>query len=140
LDDIFVAYQPALLSLGVLCLAVMLQSVMCPFLAFTEKGRQKPGQISGGPDQLGFRVVRTYVNSTENLPVFIGVLIFAFIAGVSPYWINLLAGVHVAARLLFWLVYYSKLGAKTPGPRSILYIIGMTANKVLVGIAFVSLF
>ncbi len=124
-------YYPAILALTLLCLAILIQSVCCAIFAFNEKGGQKPGRVVGGPEQHSFRVLRTYLNSTESLPMFIGLLLAAILAGVSPKWVNILAFAHLGFRLLFWAVYYSRLGIKTPGPRTLGYLGGMLSNFAL---------
>lgn len=127
----FENYYPAVLALTILCLSVLIQSVLCAVFAFNDKGGQKPGRVVGGPEQHSFRVLRTYLNSTESLPMFIGILFAAMIVGLSPKWVNILVGAHVGFRLLFWAVYYSKLGIKTPGPRTLGYLGGMLSNFIL---------
>ena len=124
-------YGHALAALTILCIAVLIQSLLTAPLAFTGKGGQSPGKITGSPEQFSWRVLRTYMNSTENLAAFGVIVILAIIAGVSPKWVNLLASIHVGFRLLFWAVYYSKLGIKTPGPRTLCYVAAMLANLIL---------
>lgn len=131
MTEIITHYHPALLTLTLLCLSILIQSVMCAIFAFSETGGQKPGRVVGGPEQHSFRVLRTYLNSTESLPMFIGVLFAAMLTGVSPKWVNILAGLHLGFRLLFWAIYYSKLGIKTPGLRTIGYLGGMLTNFAL---------
>lgn len=131
MDVILSNYQPALLALTVLCIAVLIQSVLCAVFAFSKKGGQSPGQVVGGPEQHSFRVLRTYLNSTESLPMFIGVLVVAIMAGVSAKWVNTLAIAHVGFRLLFSVLYYSRLGIKTPGPRTLGYLGGLLTNFAL---------
>lgn len=127
----FENYHPALLALTLLCLSILIQAVLCAVFAFNEKGGQKPGRVVGGPEEHSFRVLRTYLNSTESLPMFVGILLAAIIVGVSPKWVNILAFVHLGFRTLFWAVYYSKLGINTPGPRTFSHIGGMLSNFAL---------
>jgi len=131
----FTLYHPALLALTILCLSILVQSFVMPIFAFTEKGGQKPGRVVGGPDQFSFRVLRTYLNSTETLPAFMGALVVAIIVGVDPLWVNRLAGIFVLFRLFFWAVYYSKLGIATPG----CFVIASIANIILAVITVLAL-
>lgn len=131
MEMILANYGQALTALMVLCIAVLIQAWLCAILAFSEKGGQTPGSIKGGPELFSWRVLRTYLNSTENIALFGLVLLTAMIVGVSPKWVNLLAIIHVGARLLFWPVYYSKIGIKTPGLRTLCYIAGNVANLAL---------
>jgi len=137
--DLISHYHPALVALAILCLAVLLQAVLTAVFAFS-KGEQAPGMpLKGGPDLHSFRVLRTYGNSTENLPAFIGALILAIMVGVKPSLVNWVAGIHVGFRLLYWMVYYSKAGAKTPGPRTALYLGGWLTSIILVVAALLRL-
>ena len=79
--------------------------------------------------------MRTYANSTENLPAIIAAIVLAIVAGVSPFWVNLLVGIHVAARLIHWAIYYAGFGASAGGPRTMIYVLGLVANIVLVVMA-----
>lgn len=133
------AYQCALLALAILCLAVLIQGVLTAPLAFA-KEEETPGiPLQGSHDQLSFRVVRTYQNSVENLPAFVAVLFLAIIAGVDATWVNWLAGIHVAARLLFWTAYYSGTGKIAGGPRTMTYVLGWLTNTILAGMVLYAL-
>lgn len=48
-----------------------------------------------------------------------------------PAWVNWLAGLQAAFRLLYWAVYYSGVGKAEAGPRTIVYVLGFLANAVL---------
>ncbi len=127
------AYQPALLALAVLCLCVLLQSLLVAPLGFAS-GAETPGMpLKGSHIDRSFRVIRTYQNSVENLPAFIGVLIVALVVGVNATWVNWLAGIHLGARLLYWACYYSGVGANAGGPRSLAYVAGLLSNAILAG-------
>lgn len=131
MEQILTQYHPALLSLAILCVAVLIQNVLTGFLAFTQKGGQTPGMIKGRPEDLSYRVLRTYGNSVESLPAFSIIVFLAIVVSVSPKWVNLLAVIYVVIRLCFWAVYYHKIGAKTPGLRSPLYGLGWLTNMIL---------
>ena len=131
MDTMLKDYQLALLALVILCCAVMIQSVMTALLVFTKPTGQKPGAIKGGPQDFSYRVLRTYANSAENLPAFAAIVIVAIIASVDPKWVNGLACAHVGLRLLFWPIYYSPIGAITPGLRSPVYALALLINFVL---------
>ncbi len=129
------AYQPAIVALAVLCVMVLVQALLTAPLGFL-KEEQAPGMpLRGDHELLSFRVLRTYANSAENLPVFGFTLGVAMIAGVSPLVVNWLAGLHVVARLLFWVIYYSGVGKVAGGPRSMAYVGGSACNLALAGMA-----
>lgn len=124
-------YQPALIVLAILLLSILVQSLLTAPLAFI-KGEQAPGApLKGGHDLLSFRVLRTYLNSVENLPGFGLALGLAIAMGLDASTVNWLAGAHVAFRLLFWFVYYSGIGKVAGGPRTLSYVGAVTANMVL---------
>ena len=133
------AYQSALLALSILTLAVLIQGLLVAPLAFA-KEEEAPGMpLQGTHTNLSFRVIRTFANSTENLPMFIGALLLAICAGVDSTWVNWLAGLHVAFRLLFWVVYYAGVGKVAGGPRTIAFVGGWLTNTVLAGMAVYAL-
>ena len=127
------AYQPSLLALALLCIAVLIQAVLTAPLAFVT-GDEEPGvALKGDHSKRSFRVIRTYQNSVENLPAFAATLFVAIIAGVDTGWVNWLAGIHVASRLLFWAIYYSGKGATAGGPRTFAFLGGLLTNLTLAG-------
>lgn len=127
------AYHTALLALAILCLAVLVQSVIAGAIGLG-KSDEEPGlPLKGNHKNFSFRTLRTYGNSVENLPAFAIVLFLAIIAGVTPSWVNWLAGINVALRLLYWAIYYSGVGKVANGPRTIVYASGWFANLILAG-------
>jgi len=138
IPEAFEAYQPALMALSVLTLAVLVQSVLTAPLAFAS-GEQVPGApLLGDHSALSFRVVRTHGNSVENLPVFGFAVLLAAVAGTNINLVNWLAGVHVVFRLACWAVYYSGWGRPSGGPRTLCFIGALLANLVLVVSALVT--
>lgn len=124
-------YQPSLLALALLCMAVLIQSFLGAPLAFV-RGEQVPGMpLKGDHNLLSFRVLRTHSNSVESLPA-LGLTVFlAIVVGVNPLLVNWLVAIHVAFRFAFWAVYYSGIGLAAGGPRTICYVGGLVANIAL---------
>lgn len=128
-----IPYQPSLLAMALLCMAVLIQSFLSAPLAFIRE-EQEPGMpLKGGHDLLSFRVLRTYSNSVENLPAFGLALLLAIVLGVNSSLVNWLAALHVAFRLAFWAVYFSGIGRVAGGPRTLCYVGGLMTNIVLAG-------
>jgi len=126
------AYQLSLLGLAILCLMVLLQSFLSAPLAFL-KEEQTPGMpLTGNHDIRSFRVLRTYANSTENLPAFGFSLFLAILFAVNPTLVNWLVAIHVASRFAFWVVYYKGIGKVAGGIRTFCYIGGLASNIVLI--------
>lgn len=124
-------YDFAFIFLALLCLVTLIQNFLLAPIAFASN-EQEPGMpVRLDHNALSFRAIRTYQNSIETLPVFGFALIVAIIAGVSPWWVNLIAGVYLGFRLLFWAIYYSGIGKVTGGPRTIAFVGGLIANVAL---------
>ncbi len=124
-------YQPSLLVLALLCVIVMIQSFMLAPLAFLKEEQAPGAPLRGDHSLFSFRVMRTYANSVENLPVFGFSLILAIAVGVAPSLVNWLAAIHLAFRLAFWAVYYSGVGKVAGGPRTICFVGAIASNLVL---------
>ncbi len=125
------AYNPALVALTILCLAVLIQSFLAGILGLAG-GEETPGlPLKGNHEKFSFRTIRTYGNSTENLPAFATTLILAIIAGVGAALVNWLAILHVAFRIVYWAVYYRGVGKVGGGVRTIVYVLGLIANILL---------
>jgi len=126
------AYQPALLALAILCLAVLIQSLLTAPLAFLRQ-QQAPGMpLQGDHSLLSFRVLRTHLNSVESLAPFGFTLLLALWFHTLAGWVNGLAIAHVLFRLLFWAVYYSGIGKVAGGIRTLCFVGGLTSNLILV--------
>lgn len=137
--SILSSYQPALVALTVLCLAVLIQSFLTAPLAFLKK-QQVPGMpLKGDHSMLSFRALRTHLNSVESLAPFGFIVIIAILFNTSANVVNWLAIIHVAFRLLFWAVYYSGIGKVAGGIRTLSFVGGLLANLGLVVVALVSI-
>lgn len=133
------AYHASLTALAILLVSVLIQSVLLAPLAFV-KGEQAPGMpLKGDHKDFSFRVIRTHGNSVENLPIIIGTLALAIVAGVSPEWTNWLVGLHVMFRFLFWAIYYAGTGIVAGGPRTLSFVGGWLTNMILAGMTVYSL-
>ncbi len=125
------AYHPALVALTILCLAILVQSFLAGVLGLAG-GEETAGlPLRGNHEKFSFRTLRTYGNSTENLPAFATTLLLAIIAGVSAALVNWLAILHVVFRLVYWAVYYKGVGKVGGGVRTIVYVLGLFANFLL---------
>ena len=133
------AYQPALLAVIILCLAVLVQSFFAGVIGLGKSDEVPGTPLKGTHGDFSFRTLRTYANSTENLPAFATVVFVAIIVGASPIWVNWLAGIHVAIRFLYWAVYYAGVGEVLRGPRSMTYVAGWAVNLVLAVVAAAAL-
>ena len=134
-------YTTAIGALMLLVLAVLIQALLAGVIGLNKSGGELPGvPLQGNHASLNFRVLRTYANSTENLPAFAVTLMLAILAGASPKWVNLLAALHVTFRFAFWGIYYSGVGKVAGGPRTISYVLAWFTNLALAVVAVSALF
>ncbi len=129
--ELLATYQTAIIMTGLLVIAVHAQNFLSAMYKIV-LGKQPPGVAATGDyGDKTFRIYRTHMNSVENLSMFIAALVLAMIAGVSAALVNWLAIIHVIARLAFWAVYYSGIGAIAGGARTIVFVIGFLASMIL---------
>ena len=132
-------YAPSLFATTLLTGAILIQSFLAGVLALGP-GHQVSGMpLNGDHSDKSFRVMRTYGNSTENLPALIAAIALAIIAGVGTVWVNWLVGLHVAFRLAHWAIYYSGKGKVGGGIRTIVYVLGLLTNFILIVLALIAL-
>lgn len=135
-----VAYKPALLALAFLCLSVLVQSFLTAPFAFASE-KEAPGMpLKGDHTQFSFRVIRTYMNSVENLPAFGIMVLLAVMLQLDATMVNWLVAVHVAFRMVFWLVYYGGVGKMAGGPRTVAYVGSLLSSIGLTGYLIAALF
>ncbi len=134
------AYHPALMALAILCLAVLVQSFLAGILGLAGGEEISGLPLKGDHSKFSFRTIRTYGNSTENLPAFATTVFLAIIAGVGVALVNWLAIIHVVIRLAYWAVYYSGIGNVAGGMRTIMYVLGLFANIALAVLTVWALF
>ena len=123
-------YQLSFAILAALSLATLVQNFLTALAFRTEE--QMPGMpLNFDHSKLSFRVLRTYSNSTETLPMFGWALLIAVVAGASPSLVNWLAGIYFVFRMAFWAIYYSGVGRIAGGARTIAFVGGLVTNIVL---------
>jgi uncharacterized MAPEG superfamily protein len=90
----FLPYFPAVIALTTLIFAIPIQSFLTGVLGLA-KSDEVPGMpLKGNHADFSFRVIRTYGNSVETLPLFAATLFLAIATSASPAWVNGLAGLH----------------------------------------------
>ena len=129
-------YKIALISLTVLLIVVLIQNFLSAYFKIV-KAEQPPGLAATGTNEdFTFRVYRSHMNSIENLSAFVACVFIAMVAGANPTWVNLLATIHVIARIGFWMIYLSGIGKVAGGPRTMVFVIGWAVNLALAFVAF----
>ena len=121
-------YRVSFLVLALLSLVTLIQNFLTAPLAFV-KEEQTPGMpLQFDHSKLSFRALRTFQNSAESLPAFLAALLVAIVAGASPAFVNVAAGIYLLARIAFWAIYYSGIGKVTGGPRTMSFVACLLAN------------
>ncbi|WP_421134233.1 MAPEG family protein [Alteromonas sp. A079] len=101
-----------------------------------------PGKIDKtlSHDSFVFRAHRTFHNTIENSPLFIGTVLFSFSLGYQGLWFAGLVWLYLLARVVHMVLYYVIATEKNPSPRSYFFLIGLVANialLVLLGIRLI---
>ncbi len=134
-------YTAALWGLLVVIATVIAQW----FIASGAKAKQ-PGAVPGKIDEslshesFVFRSHRTFMNSLENVPTFLGTAFLALFAGASAQWAALFVWLFAVCRIAHMALYYGISTEQNPSPRTWFFLIGGVANialLVLAGIALV---
>jgi uncharacterized MAPEG superfamily protein len=113
-------------------------------VAAMSKAKQ-PGAIPGKMDEhlshgsFVFRANRTFMNSLENFPLFIGSAFLAVFTGTNPRWVGILIMIYALARIIHMALYYAIATEKNPSPRSYFYGIALIAQVVLLGLIGINL-
>ena len=117
----FTAYGHAIVAIAIWILVVQVLS------AWAGVAKGNAGITAGGtpPEDYEnkiYRLHRAYENSAANLSVLVAAVVIAVFAGVSPFWVNLLASVAVVARLVMVYVHIQGMGKGTQGLRTGIFV------------------
>lgn len=105
-------------------------------VATVSKGKQPnavPGKIDDAlsHDSFIFRAHRTFHNTLENSPLFMGTILLAFAVSYQSAVFAICAWVYVAARIGHMLLFYGIATEKNPSPRSYFFLLGVIANVIM---------
>ena len=131
MPDLIATYPMALLALGILAFSLTLQSFISRFYKNGVKKKMSGYPVEGTHDDLVYRIVRTHMNGVENFSAFFALSILAMIAGVGVTLLTWLIVVTVALRMLYWLLYYARIGTDSGGIRSITHVVALVVNLVI---------
>ena len=133
-------YSITYIGLLIALLTLLLQSV----IAAMSKAKQ-PGSVPGKMDEhlshgsFVFRAHRTFMNSLENFPLFIGSAFLAVFTGTNPRWVGILIMIYALARIIHMALYYAIATEKNPSPRSYFYGIALIAQVAVLGLIGINL-
>ena len=130
-------YLSTLFILNLLVAMVVLQAIIAT-VAHRKQSQYIPGVVAAELDHHSFvfRSNRTFMNSLENVPLFLFSALIAMAVGVASstlYWIAL---VFTVARAIHMVLFYKIATNKNPSPRSYFYMIGLIAQLTLTGVIF----
>jgi len=95
---------------------------------------KQPGAIPGkvpddiSHDSLVFRTHRTFMNSLENVPMFLFTVFLGMFIGLDSVWFGYWVMLFALARILHMVLYYAIATEKNPSPRSWFFVLGAIAN------------
>ena len=135
----FAMYGHALVSIAIWALIVQLLSPISA--AMKSKTGMAPGAtpVADYSNRI-YRLDRSYQNSVETLAVFVAVTVAAMLAGVSPFWVNLLASASLVARMVMIFIHIQGIGKPANGPRTALFVFSWALHVALAIMAIVAVF
>ena len=133
-------FQSVLLPSVLIIFMVVLQSLIAT-AAHRKQNVYVPGVVNSelSHDSFVFRSNRTFLNSLENVPVFLISVIFAAFVGVDVESLTNATWVYLIARLIHMTLYYVIATEKNPSPRSYFYMIGIFTQLYVLVISFIKL-
>ncbi|MCX7552361.1 MAPEG family protein [Marinicella sp. S1101] len=122
-------YTLAYLGILIALTTLVTQSLIAATTKASQKGAV-PGKIDKdlSHSSFVFRAHRTFMNSLENFPAFLGAALLAVMTGANVIWVNALVLTFAAARIVHMTLYYAIATEKNPSPRSYFYLIGMAST------------
>ena len=134
------AYMSAYWGILIALLTLLVQGIV----AAGSKASQAdaiPGKIdeSLSHSSFVFRSNRTFMNSLENFPAFLGTSFLAIFVAANAIWAGVLIWIYVCARIIHMILYYAISTEKNPSPRSYFFLIGLASNIALLILCGVAL-
>ena len=128
----FASYTMALAAVYALLVMVFVQSLVAAMAHRAQKS-YVPGVVDEalGPESFVFRSHRTFMNSIENVPFMLGLILLAVMTGFDAWWLSLLSWVYVGGRLAHMITYYLVATRKNPSLRSYFFILAILAQLLL---------
>lgn len=133
MHDLILPYSPTVLALGLTGGLILLQLVVLDVAGI--RGGHVPGSpIAADHGNFLFRAGRALANTNESVAAFILLALFNILVAASPFWVNLLAGVYLAARIGHTACYYAGFATlrSVSFGISLTALVGMLATGLLV--------
>ncbi|MBU2883156.1 MAPEG family protein [Psychrosphaera sp. B3R10] len=121
-------------------LAMMVLQALIATGAHRKQTEYVPGIVSAELDHFSFvfRSNRTFLNSLENVPLFVLSVLVACLVGVNAEHLLTVTVIFFVARLVHMVLFYAIATNKNPSPRSYFYMIGLFAQLYLIGVIYAS--
>lgn len=134
-------YIDSILLLNGLLFMVVLQAIIA-VIAHRKQTAYIPGVVASELDHHSFvfRSNRTFMNSLENVPVFILSAVIAMLAEASASALTIIVSVFLVSRIAHMVLFYAIATNKNPSPRSYFYAIGLVSQLYLIGFTFYSVY
>lgn len=139
MQDLIATYQTALLALGTLTLAIVIQSFIAGLFKNGIGGQPAGVDVTGDINDSTFRIVRTHLNSIENFSALFAASILAMMAGANAQWLTWLVLAAVGLRLIYWPIYYARFGKDGGGLRTITHVLALVANMAIAVMALMAI-
>lgn len=125
-------FNDSLFILTLLVCMVVLQAIIAT-AAHRKQTKYIPGVVDEKLDHHSFvfRSHRTFMNSLENVPVFILTAFLAMFSGIEATTLYWTVMVFTAARLIHMVLFYKIATNKNPSPRSYFYMVALLAQLFL---------
>ncbi|MEO9943825.1 MAPEG family protein [Paraglaciecola sp.] len=117
-------------------LALMLVQQIVATVAHRKQKNMVPGVVDSQLDHHSFvfRSHRTFMNSIENVPVFVLTALVGLLVGVESQSLLIVSSVFLVARFIHMVLFYLIATNTNPSPRSYFYMIGLLSQIYLIGL------
>ena len=128
--EIFADYAHAIVAVAATTLFGLLIGPVTAVLKLS-RGMQAGATPEQDYSDRTYRINRAYLNLTETMGFFVAAVVASILAGVVPYWVNLLASVFFVSRIVLFFVHVAGIGPMNFGPRSFIFVIGWLCCLIL---------
>lgn len=121
-------------------LAMMVLQALIATGAHRKQTEYVPGIVNAQLDHFSFvfRSNRTFLNSLENVPLFVLSVLVACLVGANAEHLLTVTVIFFVARFVHMVLFYAIATNKNPSPRSYFYMIGLISQLYLIGIIYAS--
>ena len=132
MDSIFTVYTATFIAIYVILLTVFVQALIAS-IAHRKQKSYVPGIIDPnlGPESFVFRSHRMHINSLENVPFMVALIMLAIFMGYGATPLMWFAWAFALSRIAQTITYYSVATRKNPSLRSYFYSISLITQLIL---------